>query len=177
MLFSTKGIFVKLAYRDGVDPETLLALRMAIALPIYVAVGLAAFAAPGGKRQLTLRLAVQALLLGLLGYWLSGILDFKGLAFISAQSERLVLYTYPLFVVVFAAMLMRQPVSAGAVAAFAVSYAGLGVVFAQGIVAGGPNVVEGGASYWERPCPLRCIRCWRNDSLACSGPRCSHALP
>ena len=34
--FSGKAIIVKLAYRHGVDPITLLALRMLIALPFFV---------------------------------------------------------------------------------------------------------------------------------------------
>ena len=37
--FSFKAILVKLAYRYGVDAETLLALRMACSLPFFVAMG------------------------------------------------------------------------------------------------------------------------------------------
>jgi hypothetical protein len=39
MLFSGKAIFVKLAYAQSVDPETLLALRMGLSLPCYLVVG------------------------------------------------------------------------------------------------------------------------------------------
>jgi len=35
VLFSAKAIVVKLAYRHGVDAETLIALRMAFALPFF----------------------------------------------------------------------------------------------------------------------------------------------
>ncbi len=38
-LFSTKAIFIKLAYAQSVDANTLLALRMGFALPIYLAIG------------------------------------------------------------------------------------------------------------------------------------------
>ncbi|MDR0717972.1 MAG: hypothetical protein LBF50_11280, partial [Azoarcus sp.] len=38
--FSFKAILVKLAYRYGIDAETLLALRMAMALPLYLLLGL-----------------------------------------------------------------------------------------------------------------------------------------
>ena len=39
ILFSTKAIFVKLAFKNtGVDAVTLLALRMAFAVPIYLLV-------------------------------------------------------------------------------------------------------------------------------------------
>jgi len=40
--FSFKAILVKLAYRYGVDAETLLALRMACSLPFFLGMGLIA---------------------------------------------------------------------------------------------------------------------------------------
>lgn len=36
-LFSIKAIFIKLAYCYGVDVETFILLRMALALPFYIA--------------------------------------------------------------------------------------------------------------------------------------------
>src|SRR6185503_13755209 len=39
LLFSTKGIIVKLAYGYDVSPETLIALRAAFSLPFYLAIG------------------------------------------------------------------------------------------------------------------------------------------
>ncbi|MET0546252.1 MAG: EamA/RhaT family transporter, partial [Caulobacterales bacterium] len=38
--FATKAIFVKLAYRHGVDAETFLALRMLLSGPVFAAVGI-----------------------------------------------------------------------------------------------------------------------------------------
>ena len=38
-LFSTKAIFIKLAYMEEADAALMLALRMAMALPFFVAVG------------------------------------------------------------------------------------------------------------------------------------------
>ncbi|HXH73187.1 MAG TPA: hypothetical protein VNI58_10270, partial [Mariprofundaceae bacterium] len=38
IFFSVKAIFVKLAYRYGVDAVTLLALRMIFALPFFVVI-------------------------------------------------------------------------------------------------------------------------------------------
>jgi len=37
VMFSAKAIVVKLAYRHGVDAETLLALRMLMSLPFFAA--------------------------------------------------------------------------------------------------------------------------------------------
>ncbi len=50
--FSFKAILVKLAYPYGVDAVTLLALRMAFALPVFLWVG---FAASKGKVPLSRR--------------------------------------------------------------------------------------------------------------------------
>ena len=36
MLFSLKSIFIKLAYEQGLNADSVLMLRMAIALPIYL---------------------------------------------------------------------------------------------------------------------------------------------
>ena len=38
-LFSTKAIFIKLAYQEQANAALLLALRMAFSLPFYIAVG------------------------------------------------------------------------------------------------------------------------------------------
>ena len=40
ILFATKGIAITLAYAEGVDTETLLALRMLLSLPFYAVVGI-----------------------------------------------------------------------------------------------------------------------------------------
>src|SRR5512139_1051174 len=42
VLFSTKAVAIKLAYSEPVDAATLLALRMALSVPFYLAIGTAA---------------------------------------------------------------------------------------------------------------------------------------
>ena len=120
VLFSSKGIIIKLAYREDVNAETLLALRMALSLPIFAAVGLVAYRQHrrSGTVPLDRRLVVQAALVGMLGYWIASYTDFLGLQHISAQFARLILFTYPGFVVLFGALffsasirLMTLPVS------------------------------------------------------------------
>ena len=128
-LFATKSIIIKLAYAEGVDAETLLALRMAMSLPFYLVIGLwgvwseRAAPAPAVPRR---KAIIQAAFIGLLGYWFSSYADFKGLEYISAQFERLILFTYPLFVVLIGAAFFKQPVRARALLAFVVSYAEIG---------------------------------------------------
>ena len=45
----------------------------------------------------------------MLGYWFASYTDFLGLVYISAQFERLILFTYPAFVVLFGALFFGQP--------------------------------------------------------------------
>jgi len=147
VLFSAKGVVIKLAYEEGVNAETLLALRMLLSLPVYFAIGGLSVrdrlrrgnALPG------MPLLVKALLVGALGYWFASYMDFLGLQLISAQFERLILFTYPLFVVVFGALFFSQPVQGRALFAFAISYAGLALIFTAKFNTLGSDVALGAA--------------------------------
>ena len=102
VLFSTKGIFIKLAYAHGVATETLLALRMLVALPVYLVILVTLLRDDSAARALlTPKTVLASMAVGILGYYLSSYLDFAGLNFLSAQYERLVLFTYPFFVLIF----------------------------------------------------------------------------
>ena len=90
-------------------------------------------------------MAVQAFALGLLGYHLCAWLDFAGLQYITAQLERLILFTYPAFVVVIGALVFGHRLRARGLAAIALSYGGIGIVFAGGDIATGSDVPLGSA--------------------------------
>lgn len=147
ILFSAKGIIIKLAYGEGIDAETLLALRMLLSLPFYLVIG--AFALRGlrerGEALPSRSLVLKAAGIGVLGYWFSSYLDFLGLIYISASFERLILFTYPLFVVLFGALFFRQPIRRRALFAFVASYAGLAVIFLQNFSAIGQDATRGTA--------------------------------
>jgi drug/metabolite transporter (DMT)-like permease len=139
ILFSIKAVAIKLAYQEHVDAETLLALRMILATPFYLAVGAWSLRdrAKSGRPLPALRLVAAASATGLLGYWVASYLDFLGLEYVSAQIERLILFTYPIFVVIFGALFFRQRITARAAVAVAISYAGLAVIFGQNAITGG----------------------------------------
>ncbi len=146
-LFSTKAVIVKLAYGVQLDPETLLALRMGLSLPFYFGIGALALR-DRHRRNLPMpgiRLWIHAGLVGLLGYWFSSYADFLGLKYISAQFERLILFTYPLFVVLLGAAFFDQPVKRRILAAFAISYLGLAIIFSENFSLQGSNVAIGAA--------------------------------
>ncbi|WP_449393985.1 DMT family transporter [Devosia riboflavina] len=130
-LFSTKGVFIKLAFAQGVSVEATLALRMMMALPIYLVI-LAILLLRNEKLRgmMTPGRLIGAMGVGALGYYLSSYLDFAGLAFVSAQYERLVLFTYPFFVLLFGVWFFGDRMNWKLVPAMLVSYSGLMVIFA-----------------------------------------------
>ena len=127
--FSGKAILVKLAYRYGVDAETLLALRMAFSLPFFL--GMAWSGVGRAASPLTPRDWGWLFGLGLLGYYLASYLDFLGLRYISAGLERLILFVYPTLVVLLAALWLGQPLTRRTLGALALCYAGLALAVAH----------------------------------------------
>jgi drug/metabolite transporter (DMT)-like permease len=173
LLFSTKAVAIKLAYVEAVDAETLLALRMGLALPIYVAVGLLAVRdrRRRGAELPGWRLTVKAALAGLLGYWFASYTDFLGLEYISAQFERLILFTYPLFVVLFGALFFRQPIRLRTLAAIAVSYVGLALIFTEKMGTIGSDAAIGAGLVLAAAVAFAFYQLVAKDIIAGMGPR------
>lgn len=150
--FSLKAIFVKLSYPYGVDAITLLALRMGFSLPVFLWVGLAGQRAAGSiTRGDWGRIAA----LGCLGYYGASILDFMGLAYISAGLERLILFTYPTLTVLIGVLFQGKTFTRREAAAVALCYAGIGFAFmhdlglgdARSVLTGGLLVFASSISY------------------------------
>lgn len=134
-LFATKGIVIKLALAEGIDSVTALAWRMIVAVPIFVTVGLLAYRRrvaarpPGSPPILTWPMVFQAFAVGVLGYYIASLLDFSALEYISAQFDRLILLTYPFFVVLFGAVFFKRQVTRPMIVAQAMSYIGIAIIF------------------------------------------------
>ncbi|MBI5268063.1 MAG: DMT family transporter [Burkholderiales bacterium] len=140
--FSGKAIIVKLAYRHGVDAVTLIMYRMLFALPLFAAM---AWWAGRGRPALTRREALALLALGFSGYYLASLLDFMGLALISASLERLILYLNPTIVLGLSVLFLGRRVTLRQLAALGVSYAGVLLVFGQELQFQGADVALGTA--------------------------------
>ena len=129
IIFSTKAILVKLAFRNThADGLTLLMLRMLLSLPFYL------LAALWGSRQAdNVRMRPRqwwgVIALGLLGYYLSSFFDFIGLQYISAGLERLILFLYPSFSVLINSLFFRQRISRIQYWALALTYTGIGIAY------------------------------------------------
>ena len=144
--FSLKAIFVKLAYAAGpVDALTLLAMRMGLALPLFV--WLLWWSRGTGQGALSLLDGGRVLLLGMLGYYLSSLFDFYGLELISAGLERLILFSYPTLVLLLQALVMRERPSRRMLLAIGLCYLGLAVAFVHDLGSAGSRaqVIQGSA--------------------------------
>ena len=140
VLFSMKAVLVKLAY--GVVPDlpavTLMVLRMGLSLPAYLLILWVARHA--GEGRIGVRQTLAAMSAGVLAYYVCTFLDFQGLKHITAQLERLLLFTYPAFVIVFGALFFGGRLTRAGVAALALAYAGLAVVFVGGDITQSDNL-------------------------------------
>ncbi len=145
-LFSLKSIFIKLAYAEGLDADSVLMLRMAIALPIYLMIIAWLIKRQPIQPSLIKRKILIILFLGFIGYFLSSWLDLKGLETISAQLERLTLFTYPIWVAILGALFLKTPLTKKVGIAILLSYVGLWVVFSAEMSVGGNDIVWG--TFW-----------------------------
>lgn len=127
--FSTKAIIVKLAYRETqVDPVSLLALRMLFSMPFFL-ISAAVSSARRSNVRFTPGQWMSVALIGCLGYYVSSLLDFVGLRYISAGMERLILFIYPTLVLLLAAMIYGHRVHPRQWIALLITYAGLVLAF------------------------------------------------
>jgi drug/metabolite transporter (DMT)-like permease len=142
--FSTKAILIKLAYMadSQLDAITLLALRMLFSLPLFLVAALwnqrKSSQPPLNKRQWIL-----VIILGLMGYYIASYLDFLGLQTISAGLERLIIFSYPTFVVLFSAIFYRRAMTASVIIALGLSYIGILLVFIEQVSLASTNILLG----------------------------------
>lgn len=146
-LFSTKAIFIKLAYMDKVDAALMLALRMMTAAPFFIVVGIYTFwkSYSTGQPLPPAKAWLAAAAIGVFGFYLSAWFDFAGLQYITAQLERLLLFTYPVLVMILGGLFFGQRIGIKGFIGAAVTYGGLGVVFLSARGAGGSNLYLGAA--------------------------------
>lgn len=142
VLFSGKAILIKLAFSYGANAETLIALRMLMALPLFWGIfwwhSRKQFMSP-----LTWRDQVKIFVLGFMGYFLSSYLDFLGLQYISVGLERIVLYLTPTLVLLISYFVLNKSISRLQWYALAVGYLGVIAVFIQDASSTGSLAVLG----------------------------------
>lgn len=118
-----KGVFAKLAYADGASVTVLLLLRFGIAVPLFWAGALPRHRGERLGWREWAGCAMAALL-----FFSATLCDFTAISLIGADVSRIVLFTYPMFVILFGAIRDRTWPRARHLLAFAIAYAGLWLV-------------------------------------------------
>ncbi len=99
--FSSKAVVIKLLYKEGINTLSVIALRMIFSLPVFIITALVLYLKKEKNKTenpLTWRLFLMIGALGILSYYVSSMLDFLGLQYVTASVERLILFTYPTIV-------------------------------------------------------------------------------
>ena len=141
-LFSGKAIVVKLAYRYGVDATTLIALRMLFSAPFFAAIYLWT---AGGAAPMSRGDHLRLIVIGLLGYYAASYLSFLGLQYVSAGLERLILYLTPTLVLLFSVLFLGKRLQRIDLAALALAYSGIVLVFWHDLRLEGRGILIGSA--------------------------------
>jgi drug/metabolite transporter (DMT)-like permease len=138
ILFSAKSVFFKMCYAYGTPPVVLQAMRGAISLPFFLLpFMLGRFR--GAAAPLSGRDLAAIAWLGFSGYYLASIFDMVGLQYISAGTERLILYIYPTLVVLFGAWIFRKRIPRSMYVPLALSYVGIALSFGGEAASGEPG--------------------------------------
>lgn len=149
VFYSLKAVFVKLAYLpsggaiEQVPPITLMMLRLGFSFPVYLII--LVWAWRQAETKPTARQILMAMAIGVMSYYFCTLLDFTGLQYITAQLERLLLFTYPAFVVLLGAMFFGGKLTRLGLASVALAYGGLAVVFIGGDITESSNLWLGSA--------------------------------
>jgi len=126
ILFCSKGVIAKLAYAHGADALSVLALRMGFALPFFIGM---IVVSSRGAAVITPADWARLAGLGFIGYYVSSLVNFSGLQYVSVGLERVVLYTYPSLVLAISAFVLRKPVRPAMWAACVVAWLGIVAAF------------------------------------------------
>ena len=134
-LFALKSIFIKLAYLEGASADEVLLLRMLLAAPFYLGmlVYLKKRTTQKTSAALNTRNIATMMALGFLGYYLASYLDLAGLVSISAQLERLTLFTYPTMIAILAWIFLGEAITKAIIVSLLLCYLGLWIMYGQEI--------------------------------------------
>ncbi len=124
-LFCVKGILVKELYKHGFNAEEILSLRMIVACPFFL---FGAVLMIRSFHKITRCDFLWIILLSFLGYFLSSLINFIGLEYVSVGLERVILFSYPSIVMLGGMLFQKKKHSRKQVIACALTWVGLFMV-------------------------------------------------
>jgi drug/metabolite transporter (DMT)-like permease len=101
---------------------------MIFSLPFFL-VSAALESGRAGNEKFTRKQWISIAAIGCLGYYVSSMLDFVGLQYVTAGIERLILFVYPTLVLVMSSVAFKQKIKALQLIAMLIAYAGLVIAF------------------------------------------------
>ena len=126
--FSSKAVLIKLMYQYHVDTVSVITLRMLLSVPFFILIAIWLT-----RREKNVKLTFQDWLkisgLGILSYYVSSMLDFLGLQYLTAALERLILFTYPTMVLILSAIFLKRKITPPHYFALILTYIGIALIF------------------------------------------------
>lgn len=142
VLFSSKAVMVKLAYKYNIDALSMLLLRMLFAFPFYIVI---AYAYRKEKKEVIQQQDYLWLVFfGFVGYYLASYFDFVGLTYIKASLERIILFIYPTIVLLFNKWFLKKEITSKQKFAIFITYIGIVITFGSEVSVSGNNTYLGG---------------------------------
>ncbi len=143
VLFSSKAVMVKLAYRYDVDVISILLLRMLFSFPFYIVI---AYLYRNQNTEVVIKNKdyLWVIFFGFVGYYLASYFDFVGLTYIKASLERIILFLYPTIVLLLNKIFLKQPITKVQAGAIALTYLGIVIAFWDEVAISGNDTYLGG---------------------------------
>ncbi|WP_225036304.1 DMT family transporter [Winogradskyella sp. SM1960] len=142
VLFSSKAVLVKLAYRYNVDAISVLLLRMLFSFPFYIII---VYLYRKEQKETTVPKDYAWLaFFGIVGYYLASYFDFVGLTYIKASLERIILFVYPTIVLLFNKLFLKKAITKVQKLAILITYVGIVITFGSEVSMSGKDTYLGG---------------------------------
>ncbi|MEP5339586.1 MAG: DMT family transporter [Algibacter sp.] len=143
VLFSSKAVMVKIAYKYNADAISILLLRMLFSFPFYVVI---AYVYRNKISEISILKKDYAwvVFFGFVGYYLASYFDFVGLTYVKASLERIILFLYPTIVIILNRLFLKQPITKVQAGAIALTYLGIILAFSDEVAVSGADTYLGG---------------------------------
>ena len=143
VLFSSKAVMVKLAYKYEVDAISVLLLRMLFSFPFYLVMVFLyrKHVSPSVLQKVDY---IWLVFFGIVGYYLASYFDFVGLTYIKASLERIILFLYPTIVLLLNKVFLKKKITKLQAGAILLTYSGIIIAFWEEVSMSGTDTYLGG---------------------------------
>lgn len=141
VLFASKAIVIKILYQMGIGALELQTLRMLIIFPFYALI--LAWVVYKSGWGISAKEAISTMMAGIACYHIASFLDLKGLLYISAGLERMILFCYPAISMLLAWIFLKEKITLKFFIALLVSYFGIVLFFYADLSFSGEGLLYG----------------------------------